>query len=207
MSVQLSGRATIVLLCAMVTLWSISYSPLLARLWPILRGSCAPVPGPVSRWADVWGMGWMRFHDQLVREVQRADQGKVRRSPCMLASVTPSCACPACTPTSAAAGALLQCRVARPFSASCACDTYRMLRLQGYDLVFYGDSISEDWRGTSGGYPWPVGAGTSEVFQRHFARYHPEVLAIAGKTILGDSQCHAVSSKGRPGPSAAGGSS
>ena len=77
MAVQLSGRMMVVLLGGMLTVWLVSYSPLLARLWPILRGSCTPVPGPESRWADVWGMGWLRFHNQLVREVQRADQGQV----------------------------------------------------------------------------------------------------------------------------------
>ena len=51
-------------------------------------------------------------------------------------------------------------------------------------MIFYGDSITEDWRGTSGGFPWPIGAGTSDVFQKHFGRFRPEVLAIAGMTTL-----------------------
>jgi hypothetical protein len=47
--------------------------------------------------------------------------------------------------------------------------------------VFYGDSITEDWRGTSGGFPWPIGAGSADVFQKYFAsKYRSEVLAIAG---------------------------
>ena len=53
--------------------------------------------------------------------------------------------------------------------------------MQGFELIFYGDSISEDWRGTSGGLPWPIGAGTRDVFLKHFcAKYRAEVLAIAG---------------------------
>ena len=53
--------------------------------------------------------------------------------------------------------------------------------VQGFDLIFYGDSITEDWRGTSGGVPWPIGTGSDKVFQKHFAaKYRAEVLAIAG---------------------------
>ncbi len=53
--------------------------------------------------------------------------------------------------------------------------------LQGFELVFYGDSISEDWRGTSGGMPWPIGSGSADVFYKHFgSKYNAEVLAIAG---------------------------
>ncbi len=53
--------------------------------------------------------------------------------------------------------------------------------MQGFELIFYGDSISEDWRGTSGGIPWPIGSGTEDVFYKHFgSKYNAEVLAIAG---------------------------
>ncbi|CAL5224204.1 g6847 [Coccomyxa viridis] len=55
---------------------------------------------------------------------------------------------------------------------------------EGFELVFYGDSISEDWRGTSGGIPWPIGSGTEDVFYKHFgSKYNAEVLAIAGDQI------------------------
>lgn len=57
-----------------------------------------------------------------------------------------------------------------------------MSGLQGFELIFYGDSITEDWRGTSGGMPWPIGSGTADVFYKHFdSKYDAEVLAIAGK--------------------------
>ena len=52
--------------------------------------------------------------------------------------------------------------------------------VQGFELIFYGDSITEDWRGTSGGVPWPIGSGGDAVFKKHFSKYQAEVLAIAG---------------------------
>lgn len=56
---------------------------------------------------------------------------------------------------------------------------------QGFELIFYGDSITEDWRGTSGGVPWPIGSGSADIFQKHFAaKYRAEVLAIAGAHTL-----------------------
>ena len=56
--------------------------------------------------------------------------------------------------------------------------------MQGFELIFYGDSITEDWRGTSGGLPWPIGSGTADVFYKHFrSKYKAEVLAIAGRSL------------------------
>ena len=56
--------------------------------------------------------------------------------------------------------------------------------MQGFELIFYGDSITEDWRGTSGGLPWPIGSGTADVFYKHFgSKYKAEVLAIAGGSL------------------------
>ncbi len=56
--------------------------------------------------------------------------------------------------------------------------------MQGFELIFYGDSITEDWRGTSGGLPWPIGSGTADVFYKHFgSKYRAEVLAIAGRSL------------------------
>lgn len=68
--------------------------------------------------------------------------------------------------------------------------------MQGFELVFYGDSISEDWRGTSAGIPWPLASGTADVFYKHFgSKYNAEVLAIAGgrpKLLSACCNCHAV---------------
>lgn len=55
--------------------------------------------------------------------------------------------------------------------------------LQGYELLFYGDSITEEWRGTDTGRVC-LGRcdGVPEVFHRHFgSKYRSNVLAIAGK--------------------------
>ena len=58
--------------------------------------------------------------------------------------------------------------------------------MQGFELIFYGDSITEDWRGTSGGLPWPIATGTADVFYKHFgSKYNAEVLAIAGGSLEG----------------------
>ena len=72
-------------------------------------------------------------------------------------------------------------------TASLSAELPQMLRVlamsfvQGFELVFYGDSISEDWRGTSAGIPWPLASGTADVFYKHFgSKYNAEVLAIAG---------------------------
>lgn len=52
---------------------------------------------------------------------------------------------------------------------------------QGVDLLFYGDSITENWRGTSVGRPYPGGQGMPAVYQKHFGGYKSAVLAIAGE--------------------------
>jgi hypothetical protein len=53
---------------------------------------------------------------------------------------------------------------------------------QGWELLFYGDSILEDFRETWVGDPKPtVASGIGAVWDRHFARkYRSHVLAIAG---------------------------
>lgn len=167
MAYQLSGRATVLCLSGMATLWLFMYSPFMARLWPILTGQCDPVPGPAMR-----GIDWLMFHSQLVQEVARADQKEVQL-PLAHMNLPHMCRRPGnvcCAPSSHAAPLLP------------ACEEHRLCACQGFDLIFYGDSITEDWRGTSGGFPWPIGAGTSDVFQKHFGQYRPEVLAIAGVT-------------------------
>ena len=75
--------------------------------------------------------------------------------------------------------------------------------LQGYDVVLYGDSITENWRGTSTGELWKWSNGTLDtrfvawnmkaVFQEAFQDdYRTGVMAIAGANPadLGESQRH-----------------
>ena len=54
---------------------------------------------------------------------------------------------------------------------------------QGFELVFYGDSITETWRGTDLGKPCKRG-GCKEapaIFQQHFGDlWHTGVLGVAG---------------------------
>ena len=52
---------------------------------------------------------------------------------------------------------------------------------QRLDLLFYGDSILETFRGTSRGGPCARCIGGPEVFQQHFSsKYNSTVLAISG---------------------------
>lgn len=64
--------------------------------------------------------------------------------------------------------------------------------MQGYDIVFYGDSITENWRGTSGGLHWKqwdgsldkdfIAADMRSVFLDAFGyKYRAGVMAIAGE--------------------------
>ncbi|BDA46856.1 probable platelet-activating factor acetylhydrolase IB subunit gamma at N-terminal half [Coccomyxa sp. Obi] len=51
---------------------------------------------------------------------------------------------------------------------------------QGADVVFYGDSITESWRGTALGAPCARCAGIPDVFGRYFSsKYTTKVLGIA----------------------------
>ena len=53
---------------------------------------------------------------------------------------------------------------------------------QGCDAVFYGDSITETWRGTDQGKHCPRCKGVPEVFQKSFgADCSSEVLAVGGE--------------------------
>ncbi len=66
--------------------------------------------------------------------------------------------------------------------------------MQGYDVVIYGDSISENWRGTSGGLPYIRKDNTSSRPDPNFVaadmraafletlgqQYRVGVMAIAG---------------------------
>ena len=65
--------------------------------------------------------------------------------------------------------------------------------MQGYDVVLYGDSITENWRGTSAGELWKWSNGTLDsrftgwnmraVFEAAFQSYRAGVMAIAGETV------------------------
>lgn len=55
--------------------------------------------------------------------------------------------------------------------------------MQGLDIVFYGDSITENLNCTALGRPWPGGKGTGEVYQKHFGAYKSAILAIAGAPL------------------------
>ena len=64
------------------------------------------------------------------------------------------------------------------------------LAAQGYEVVLYGDSITENWRGTSAGELWKWSNGTLDtrfigwnmraVFETAFRNYRAGVMAIAG---------------------------
>ncbi|KAK9789385.1 hypothetical protein WJX73_007156 [Symbiochloris irregularis] len=53
---------------------------------------------------------------------------------------------------------------------------------RGVELVFYGDSITESWRGTNTGQPWEPFAKTPEVFTKHYGSMRTGVYAISGDT-------------------------
>jgi len=86
MAVHVSSRAAVAVLAGLAALCTVFHSPLLGFLLPWLTGQCGPELGPASRWNDWWGIGWMRFHTQLVKEVVKADKGQVG-APSMLAAL------------------------------------------------------------------------------------------------------------------------
>ncbi|KAK9815374.1 hypothetical protein WJX72_002408 [[Myrmecia] bisecta] len=53
----------------------------------------------------------------------------------------------------------------------------------GYDLLFFGDSISENWRGTSGDRSNPGARAIHDVWNKQFGGYNADVMAIAGDQI------------------------
>lgn len=56
---------------------------------------------------------------------------------------------------------------------------------QGYELLFYGASIFENWRGTAVGVTWRNSQGIVEAYNSTFPnRYHADVLAISGTLLL-----------------------
>lgn len=53
--------------------------------------------------------------------------------------------------------------------------------LQGYDVIFYGDSITEQWRGSAVGADYPSLQETHSIFQSRFnTDYTSSVMAVAG---------------------------
>lgn len=54
--------------------------------------------------------------------------------------------------------------------------------MQGYELLFYGDSIIETWRGTDTGRQCSRCQGAPQVFDKYFgSKYKAEVLAVGGE--------------------------
>ena len=56
--------------------------------------------------------------------------------------------------------------------------------IQGCELVFYGDSITEAWRASDGGRPCPRCEGVPEVFKQYFGSFTSSVLAVGGEVHL-----------------------
>ncbi|KAK9916523.1 hypothetical protein WJX75_003696 [Coccomyxa subellipsoidea] len=52
----------------------------------------------------------------------------------------------------------------------------------GIDLLFYGDSLTELWRGTAWGYNSRLGGGIPAVFSRYFGQYRSVVCGSGGDT-------------------------
>ena len=57
--------------------------------------------------------------------------------------------------------------------------------VQQLDLVFYGDSIAETWRGTDMGRDCWRCKGGPDIFQKYFgSRYTSKIFAVGGKPAL-----------------------
>lgn len=58
----------------------------------------------------------------------------------------------------------------------------RVLYLQGFDVLMYGDTLVEAWRGTFLGEPSSRAHGSADVFHSHFShRWNAAALGIAGE--------------------------
>lgn len=63
-------------------------------------------------------------------------------------------------------------------------DAQRARRSGGsFDLLFYGDSILEAWRGTGLGQPEPMFEGVPAVFAKFYGRHNAYVFAQAGQDL------------------------
>jgi len=56
--------------------------------------------------------------------------------------------------------------------------------LQTLDVIFYGDSITESWRGLQVGVPMEKFKGIPEIFAKAYGGVRAAVYSIAGKTHL-----------------------
>ena len=54
----------------------------------------------------------------------------------------------------------------------------------GTELFFYGDSLTELWRGTAWGYNSRLGPGIPAVFSRYFGQYSSVIAGAGGTTHL-----------------------
>jgi lysophospholipase L1-like esterase len=62
--------------------------------------------------------------------------------------------------------------------------TARAAGLQGFGLIFYGDSITESWRGTSAMRPAEQYAGNRAAFAQHFeTKFNAAALGVSGDQL------------------------
>ena len=54
--------------------------------------------------------------------------------------------------------------------------------MQGFEFVFYGDSITERWRGSEMGRQRKAATACKESFQQLFGKWRTALLAISGTT-------------------------
>lgn len=54
---------------------------------------------------------------------------------------------------------------------------------EGFELLFYGDSITEQWRGTDQGGVCTRCIGDQEIFKKYFGKYRSDVLAVGGDQV------------------------
>ncbi|KAK9855803.1 hypothetical protein WJX84_002342 [Apatococcus fuscideae] len=54
---------------------------------------------------------------------------------------------------------------------------------QGYQVIFYGDSITETWKGTDMGRECPRCAGVPDVLDKHFGMYTTGIYAVGGDQV------------------------
>ena len=129
-------------------------------------------PDPRTDWPT-----WLPYAKELATEVTDADAGEVSSAhSCQVlpAPLNNEGQCTETTPSTSLVRAVkLPCR-ANEVVHTCGL-------LQGFDVLFYGDSITEQWRGSSVGTMYPSLVQTHEVFDARFNKnYSSHVLAIAG---------------------------
>ena len=55
------------------------------------------------------------------------------------------------------------------------------MQAAGIDLLFYGDSLTELWRGTAWGFHSRLGPGIPAVFSRYFGQYDSVIAGAGGR--------------------------